>query len=585
MAGKVTFILDAEEGKAVGAFLKVVDSQKKAEKQFDRTVKKAGELSRVLDMGASSALRFAAGFAGSVSVLGTASAVIAGMDKVQQRNIDFQKSMTELMSLGNNTDNAAGVRKQVLDLSSSWGIASKEIIDAMFNLQSSTANLTQQQRDDLLKSSLQLAKVYGVQLPLALNATTKTLQIFGDKADDVSTIARKLAFLGDEGVLTFTDLAQQFPDLASAGQAMGATFNEMIAALVVATQRGGKTEKTFTGVRNVLLRLNEAEKVGIHLTGSLFDKLDQLKGLDGDALKKIFGDEAIATAANLINNVNELRIAIGKIDSSLPDIESKLRKRLADPATLLAEATRQFQQRRENATTAAVSDLGPGTTRTLLRMEAGRTQFVRDNPLLADFLPEWAVKGADLARAYGEFWAPYSPPLIAGKKLGLWNDVSMRDRGVLAEASALMSEGRADEAGALKLAGGAVLINGRVSNAADATDFLKFFDSNKDIQGNPGMALPMFTALQADRDAARAVLNEELRRGTPRTLQAGVEGGEMIDRFRRRRESEATLQRIEQLLGLMAKTMGQEAGKAAAEAAAQTNAKNAPGRSHNAHTE
>jgi TP901 family phage tail tape measure protein len=585
MAGKVTFILDAEEGKAVGAFLKVVDSQKKAEKQFDRTVKKAGELSRVLDMGASSALRFAAGFAGSVSVLGTASAVIAGMDKVQQRNIDFQKSMTELMSLGNNTDNAAGVRKQVLDLSSSWGIASKEIIDAMFNLQSSTANLTQQQRDDLLKSSLQLAKVYGVQLPLALNATTKTLQIFGDKADDVSTIARKLAFLGDEGVLTFTDLAQQFPDLASAGQAMGATFNEMIAALVVTTQRGGKTEKTFTGVRNVLLRLNEAEKVGIHLTGSLFDKLDQLKGLDGDALKKIFGDEAIATAANLINNVNELRIAIGKIDSSLPDIESKLRKRLADPATLLAEATRQFQQRRENATTAAVSDLGPGTTRTLLRMEAGRTQFVRDNPLLADFLPEWAVKGADLARAYGEFWAPYSPPLIAGKKLGLWNDVSMRDRGVLAEASALMSEGRADEAGALKLAGGAVLINGRVSNAADATDFLKFFDSNKDIQGNPGMALPMFTALQADRDAARAVLNEELRRGTPRTLQAGVEGGEMIDRFRRRRESEATLQRIEQLLGLMAKTMGQEAGKAAAEAAAQTNAKNAPGRSHNAHTE
>ncbi len=250
---------------------------------------------------------------------------------------EFEADLTGLLSLGDNLSSIQAIRSNVLSMSNAWGIARGEVADAMFVLQSGTANLSEAQRQDLMQSALELSKVYGVDLETALTGVTKAYQIYGGEVQNVSELQGKIALLAEEGFLNFQDVATLLPDVASAADAVGTSFDELVSLLIVSTQRGGDVSKTFTGVRNVLLRMANAQKEGIQLTGSLTNQLRQLGGVDVEVLKKIFGDEALSTANNLISAVDEIDGALLKVGDSAVDVGEKLAQAFEDPTRAAAE--------------------------------------------------------------------------------------------------------------------------------------------------------------------------------------------------------------------------------------------------------
>src|SRR5690606_18919891 len=122
-----------------------------------------------------------------------------------------------------------------------------------------------------------------------LTSMVKTWQVFRGELGTVDIAQGKMFKTMEEGCLSMKDLAVLLPDILPAAKAFGVTFDEVAGSLITATQVGGRSEKTFTGIRNIITRLSAAQKEGIELTGTFAEKMEQLSSVDPDTLKRIFG--------------------------------------------------------------------------------------------------------------------------------------------------------------------------------------------------------------------------------------------------------------------------------------------------------
>jgi hypothetical protein len=354
---QVSWVLSADESKAVAAFMKVVESQKKAEAGMQRmaVVSKGGaaDAERYLSQieGMTSAL--GAGVAGALSVAGVSSAFNAVTGRIQEsrKEVDgFEGDMTGLLSLGGNLDNVGAVKDQVLDMSAAWGISRKEIANTMFGLQSGTANLDVGTREALMQQGLRLTQLAGGNLENNLKAIIKTYQIYRGELGTADVAGAKVFKTMELGYVTMEELSTAIADVAAPAQAMGIGFNDLAGAIITGTQYGGKTEKTMTGIRNAILELSKAESLGITLTGSLADRFQQLSKLSGDELRQIFGNESLATASMLVKHFAEMRDnaeAVANVSKTI--LQEKISKRLQDPSAMNAELGRSAEAMIANA--------------------------------------------------------------------------------------------------------------------------------------------------------------------------------------------------------------------------------------------
>jgi TP901 family phage tail tape measure protein len=350
MAGQVTFILNADEQKAVQAYLKLVNAQNKSvqgARQLAKETKGIGDEMASIGAGWQSTV---AGFASAGTLKAVFSNIGQYIDTNREKVVGFEDQMTGLLSLGDNTSNIAGMKGQVLDLSSAWGVSREEMAKTLFDLQSGTANLSKKQQNDLLNTSLRMTQLGGGGLANNLNALTKLFQIYRDETGSVDATAGKMFTTMELGAINIDELSTYIADVAAPAKAMGIGFNDLGAAIITATNYGGKTEKTMTGIRNVILELTKAEEKGIHLTGSLSERLTQLKGVSQDQMLELFGHESIAVASVLVahsdelkNNVEAVRTASGGI------IDERLTKRLSDTSAMFAEISKGLQKSIENA--------------------------------------------------------------------------------------------------------------------------------------------------------------------------------------------------------------------------------------------
>lgn len=453
MANETKFILTADEAKAVSAFLRVVDAQKKTESQFGRTMRAGQKADQVLGGMGRSAMNLAASFVSIGAATQAVSAFFQTLQQYSQVNVAFEKEITPLLSLGDNLDKIGALKDQVLALSNAYGRTRQEIAGTLFDLQSGTANLDATTRKQIFEETLQLAQLTGTDLPTSMKVLTKTFQIYREELETVARTQDKVFSLAEQGYLTFEEMGNLLPDVLPAAKAMGYTFDEVGAALITATQYGGRTEKTFTGVRNVFLRMNTAAKEGVELTGAFADKLDQLAKVDPDLLKRIFGDEAIAVIATLAERSAEVRANLEALQK-LPEniVDRKLAKRGTDTAYMYAQATESLKAAAENQSLgdpAWIKKFGPGEL---------RQQFAAMG--YRDTTPVWAHSfvgtGPDpnLAQRFMRWFVDHS--MIAGGYSG-----GVGDHGRQLYLENLRKAGRHAEADWIELFTGSPIINPR----------------------------------------------------------------------------------------------------------------------------
>lgn len=347
--GQVTFHLDAEMAGAVQGFLKVVDVQRKTEQGFKRTVQHGRLLDQTAKSLGSSLKSMALGIAGAFGASAMISQYADRLRVARETTLSFEKEMTGLLSLGDNLKNRMQVKGDVLGLSAAMGMDRKEIADTMFQIQSGASHFSKALRDELLVNAVELTKVTGAELPDSLQVLLKTMLIYGDSLKGVNDAQNKLFKTAELGYMTFQDLSQLLPDVIAPAKALGYSLDDVLASLIVATQLGGKNEKTFTGIRNVFMRMGEAAAMGAVKSRDFLGQLQELSKVNPDVIKKIFGVEAMGVAANLAASaarVNEQAQIMRRTSGDIA--RAKLLERMQDPAYRYAEMNRSIEQTKAN---------------------------------------------------------------------------------------------------------------------------------------------------------------------------------------------------------------------------------------------
>jgi hypothetical protein len=72
------------------------------------------------------------------------------MSEGRQRNLEFTDDFRKIATLGDNIDNIAGKRQQVLAFSNAWGVASEKITAAMYSIESAASNLSEGEKGQIL---------------------------------------------------------------------------------------------------------------------------------------------------------------------------------------------------------------------------------------------------------------------------------------------------------------------------------------------------------------------------------------------------------------------------------------------------
>jgi len=353
LANTVDIEVNADVAKAVAQLSKVIKKQSEITKGLTEQTRKSRKAQKAsVSMGqkfAKSLRNVAISLAGIAGFSAIFQGIRTSIKEARTETILFENELTDLLSLGTNIQNISNLKAEVLTFSSAWGISRDEITTAMFDIQSGASSLGKEMRDSIMREALELAKVTGADLPTAVKVLLKSWNIYGDEIDDVNQAQNKLFKTAELGFLTFNDLAVLLPDVANAAKVMGVDFDTVLATLATATQTGGKTEKTFTGVRNVFLRMQKAQEAGIVTSSNFTDQLEELSRVDSDVLTKIFGAEAIGVIASLVANTKALGENLKEIKEVTGDIaRSKFLERMGDASFVFAELNKSLEQQKKN---------------------------------------------------------------------------------------------------------------------------------------------------------------------------------------------------------------------------------------------
>lgn len=311
---------------------------KKDLKQVNTSLTKTGKMAKRAKTemkGMSSALVRAggaiAGFAGI-------SKISSSLAEAARQSRQFEDSLTGLLSLGNNIDSIVEIRKNVQDLSTTYGIMGDEVARANFNLISSTGNLSDAIRDDLAFGAMRVAKSQGIDLALATNFLATMYNIVGDEVGSVNNLIGKSQVIAEQAKINWQDFANLMPRVANNIKLAGLSFDELGALIVQATQKGGSSEITFTGINNLMLGIVEAQKKGIELSGNLIDKLGQISKLNNEQKLTLVGREGIAVLESVLAVLPEVQRSIGQVARAQDTTQQIISKSLEDSARRTVEA-------------------------------------------------------------------------------------------------------------------------------------------------------------------------------------------------------------------------------------------------------
>lgn len=319
----------------------------------------------------SSIANFAAGFA-SFAALGS---VIRGtfeqLAEGRRLALDFEKSILDLSSVGENAKDLGKLRKEVLDLSAAMGRTPGDVAKLKFFIQSGTAGLDASTVQQIEQATLNLSKLTVADPSNLAGALIKTFQIYGDELNTVTVLQDKLFATAEKGFVEMDQLAQFITRALPAYKAFGFELNEVLGMISLGTRIGGRADEVFTQVRNIALRLPDAkEKAGIDLKGSLVEQLQQLRDVDPLTLKEIFGLDTFSFIKTITDKTAELKGEIASYGDVAGGVMQRITDRSKDATASMAEMANAMKQALQNQQTTAGAS--PGLANFLSLMDAAK---------------------------------------------------------------------------------------------------------------------------------------------------------------------------------------------------------------------
>lgn len=315
---------------------------------------------------------------------------IADLDSVGAAGKQLENDLTPLLSLGDNAKNTAGIRGNVLGMGGAYGLDNNSISSALFMLQSNAANLGPKGQQDIFTAGAGLNRVAGGDLKTDLVAITKLMENYGTSMGNAQMAAAKLLQTENDAAITMDELSSLLPDVLPAAKMLGLTYDEVAASVITATQVMGRNEKTLTGLRNMFLKMGEAQQQGLVHQGRLIDQLQELQKIDPMVLEKFFGERTVSVVSALAEKTADVAKNLQTMEKVTgSEVMGRFLDRMADATSRDSSTLKTLDQNLANV--GAVRFQNPDLRDADLRLKMAKLGYESNvSPFLNAITPDFA---------------------------------------------------------------------------------------------------------------------------------------------------------------------------------------------------
>lgn len=382
---------------------KTEKGQQQAEKSIDSTGKATERLNRKTMSFKDAFSGMASAFAG---IFAKAREEMAETDKQVDDLTNKMKGLREIQGLGLDPSLIKNIHNLQIQAALPGAQGFNEVKEAVNVLKSTTAQMTPEQRNQIMNEAIQTRQLNDV--PLSDIVSTLTFMKKSDPDRSVNQLQNILKETQVQAGANFGEISQLAPDLLGIGKAAGLSTEQTFGLFSAATAVAPNKAKANVGVRNILSILTsemtpDQEKIrqglGISHETPVLEQLDVLaqSNLSAKDQSKLFGREVVGLSSLLLPAVarGDVDQTIGAIESAgatQADLTQESLDQINVPGTVFGE---EFRLRRLRAqTSVAKSQRIKKRLAAKVREERARLKTVRQG-------------GGGIAEESAAFWSRF----------------------------------------------------------------------------------------------------------------------------------------------------------------------------------
>lgn len=172
--------------------------------------------------------------------------------------------------LGYNDEELNSISQSIKEVSTQYGVAATKVADALYEINQAT--ITGKDSLVIMKQAVQLATASNSDLTESARILASTIKAFNTSVYDSAYISGLFFQIQERGIITISQLVENFPKLIGSAAATGVSFEDLGAAISTATSSGLKANQTMTAFNSTLIKIASGNAKLDRLFQTLGDK-------------------------------------------------------------------------------------------------------------------------------------------------------------------------------------------------------------------------------------------------------------------------------------------------------------------------
>ena len=364
-------------------------------------------------------------------MIATGAAALTGVsftiNKLRSNRDDKEEAQAELKALtGLDDDSIQWLTRQAEILSTSMeesGLrirqSSDEILQAYMLIGSKKPELlgNKEALNAVTVEAMRLAAAAKIDLKDAVTATTISLNMYGESADQAAKYVNVLAAGSKEGAADVSAQAATIKNAGVAAASAGVSIEQLQGTIQTLAEKGVEAEVAGTALRKFFLVLQTGPDETNPKVVGLQTALENLnkKGMTAGDIQKMFGEEAYTAASILIQNVD----AVDRYTQAVTNTNIAV-----EQAAINSDTNRAKLEQHKNAIKEAGIELAERLNPSIMTLSSLTTKFITVLPKLIDFAIEYRTVIITSTAAIGAYTIAVNAATIKTKLYDTWTKVA-----------------------------------------------------------------------------------------------------------------------------------------------------------------
>ncbi|MCR8893469.1 phage tail tape measure protein [Bacteroides sp. ET336] len=364
-------------------------------------------------------------------MIATGAAALTGVsftiNKLRSNRDDKEEAQAELKALtGLDDDSIQWLTRQAEILSTSMeesGLrirqSSDEILQAYMLIGSKKPELlgNKEALNAVTVEAMRLAAAAKIDLKDAVTATTISLNMYGESADQAAKYVNVLAAGSKEGAADVSAQAATIKNAGVAAASAGVSIEQFQGTIQTLAEKGVEAEVAGTALRKFFLVLQTGPDETNPKVVGLQTALENLnkKGMTAGDIQKMFGEEAYTAASILIQNVD----AVDRYTQAVTNTNIAV-----EQAAINSDTNRAKLEQHKNAIKEAGIELAERLNPSIMTLSSLTTKIITVLPKLIDFAIEYRTVIITSTAAIGAYTIAVNAATIKTKLYDTWTKVA-----------------------------------------------------------------------------------------------------------------------------------------------------------------